>query len=201
MNVHRRGSVRSGVGSLAAMACVAIACGSSTPSGTNIVHGGGGSVAVSTGGIDAGSGSANVDASVNLDANASTDASDAGAIEDASIDSADVAVSSADPNPDATATACPAPAGKLTLYIIPPPTPLDWSSPNGLLESAAASATAGQALVSAGKVALAHEIGHAIWRSIAAIKASRSQAKPAAATNGNRAATASGSSSAISPAS
>lgn len=51
-------------------------------------------------------------------------------------------------------------AGRLTLYAIPPPKSLDWSTPNRLFTSAAASLVAGKALVSSGKAALGHEIGH-----------------------------------------
>ncbi len=55
---------------------------------------------------------------------------------------------------------CPVPAGKLTLYAIPPPTPLDWSTPNNLLQSVLTSSSAGSAMVSANQAKLAHEIGH-----------------------------------------
>jgi hypothetical protein len=51
-------------------------------------------------------------------------------------------------------------AGKLTLYAIPPAVSLDWSSPNKLLKSTAASMVAGKLLVSSGKAALGHEVGH-----------------------------------------
>lgn len=51
-------------------------------------------------------------------------------------------------------------AGRLTLYAIPPPMSLDWSTPNRLFATAATSLVAGKALVGSGKAALGHEIGH-----------------------------------------
>ena len=50
---------------------------------------------------------------------------------------------------------CPAPAGKLTLYAIAPPIPLDWSSPNELLRSVQDSRTEGDALVASGDADIA----------------------------------------------
>jgi hypothetical protein len=65
------------------------------------------------------------------------------------------------PSPSGSSpSACTPPAGRLTLYAIPPPSALDWSSPNALLASVAASSVAGTALVTEGKAALGHEIGH-----------------------------------------
>src|SRR5512140_3163895 len=56
--------------------------------------------------------------------------------------------------------ACPAPAGTLTIYAIPPPVALDWSTPNKLLGSVIASRTAAAALVKSGEAAMTHSIGH-----------------------------------------
>ncbi|HSD87444.1 MAG TPA: hypothetical protein VLB44_08010 [Kofleriaceae bacterium] len=56
--------------------------------------------------------------------------------------------------------ACPAPAGKLTIYAIPPPVSLDWSTPNQLLGSVIASRSAAANLVKAGEAAMTHSIGH-----------------------------------------
>src|SRR5580692_8488539 len=55
---------------------------------------------------------------------------------------------------------CDMPAGKLTLYAIPPSAPLDWSTPNNLLGSVLTSSSAGSALVAAGDAVMTHEIGH-----------------------------------------
>ena len=55
---------------------------------------------------------------------------------------------------------CPAPAGKLTIYAIPPPLALDWSTPNKLLGSVLASRSAAADLVKAGGAAMTHSIGH-----------------------------------------
>ncbi|MBA2539610.1 MAG: hypothetical protein H0V17_08250 [Deltaproteobacteria bacterium] len=55
---------------------------------------------------------------------------------------------------------CYEPAGKLTIYALPPPVPLDWSSPNNLLRTVQASRTAGAELVEQRAVAMAHSIGH-----------------------------------------
>ena len=70
------------------------------------------------------------------------------------------AVSSSSSLDDGGPATCPPIAGSLVLYAIPPPAPLDWSTPNHLLETAAASSAAGEALVTAGGAALSHEIGH-----------------------------------------
>ena len=66
------------------------------------------------------------------------------------------------PAPTFTASgqACDPPAGRLTLYAIPPPIALDWSSPNKLLGSVLASRTAASQLVKAGDAAITHSIGH-----------------------------------------
>jgi hypothetical protein len=55
---------------------------------------------------------------------------------------------------------CPAPAGKLTIYAIPPPVALDWSTPNALLGSVIASRTAASDVVKSGEAAIGHSIGH-----------------------------------------
>jgi hypothetical protein len=55
---------------------------------------------------------------------------------------------------------CYEPAGKLTIYALPPPVSLDWSSPNNLLRTVQASRTAGAELVEQRAVAMAHSIGH-----------------------------------------
>jgi len=65
----------------------------------------------------------------------------------------------ADDDP-APPTECPAAAGRLTIYALPPPASLDWSTPNNLLRSVQASRTAGKELVDQGQVAMAHSIGH-----------------------------------------
>jgi hypothetical protein len=65
----------------------------------------------------------------------------------------------ATPQPEPQGT-CDAPVGKLTLYAIPPPAPLDWSTPNNLLASVLTSSSAGSALVAAGDAVMTHEIGH-----------------------------------------
>ena len=52
------------------------------------------------------------------------------------------------------------PAGKLTIYALPPPVSLDWSTPNNLLHGVQASRTEGKKLVDQGLVAMAHSIGH-----------------------------------------
>ena len=59
-----------------------------------------------------------------------------------------------------SADACPPAAGSLIVYAIPPPESLDWSTPNALLNSVAASALAGEALTLSGRAVLSHEIGH-----------------------------------------
>ena len=65
------------------------------------------------------------------------------------------------PRPTATqAASCPAPAGKLTIYAIPPPVALDWSSPNQLLYSVIASKLAASDIVQSGQAAMTHSIGH-----------------------------------------
>ncbi len=56
--------------------------------------------------------------------------------------------------------ACAPPAGRLTLYAIPPPIALDWSSPNKLVSSVLASRSAASQLVKAGDAAITHSIGH-----------------------------------------
>lgn len=55
---------------------------------------------------------------------------------------------------------CPAPAGTFTVYALPPPASLDWSTPNVLLDSVIASRAAGAELVKSGQAAMAHSIGH-----------------------------------------
>lgn len=55
---------------------------------------------------------------------------------------------------------CPDPAGRLTLYLIPPSVALDWSTPNRLLATVAASSLSESALVSSGQVGVSHSIGH-----------------------------------------
>jgi hypothetical protein len=55
---------------------------------------------------------------------------------------------------------CPAPAGKLTLYAIAPPIPLDWSSPNALLQGVIDSRAAGDALIASGDAVMKRSIGH-----------------------------------------
>jgi len=55
---------------------------------------------------------------------------------------------------------CPQPAGRLTLYALPPPVSLDWSSPNNLLNTVQASRSAGKTLVEQGDVVMGHSIGH-----------------------------------------
>ena len=64
------------------------------------------------------------------------------------------------PLPTVQGEACPAPAGRLTLYAIPPPIALDWSSPNKLLDSVLASRAAASQLVKAGDAVITHSIGH-----------------------------------------
>ena len=63
------------------------------------------------------------------------------------------------PIPEAPAQACE-PAGTLTIYAIPPPVALDWSTPNNLLSSVIASRSAAADLVKAGDAAMTHSIGH-----------------------------------------
>jgi hypothetical protein len=58
------------------------------------------------------------------------------------------------------AAACPDAAGTLTLYVIPPPASLDWTTPNTLFGSVAQSSLAGQAMVLAGDAVSSHAIGH-----------------------------------------
>lgn len=62
--------------------------------------------------------------------------------------------------PTVHAETCPAAAGTLTIYAIPPPIALDWSSPNKLLDSVLASRAAASNLVSSGQAAITHSIGH-----------------------------------------
>jgi hypothetical protein len=64
------------------------------------------------------------------------------------------------PAPVPPSASCPAPAGKLTIYAIPPPVALDWSSPNRLLQSVVASKLAAPRLVDSGATAMTHSIGH-----------------------------------------
>nr|HEX4316320.1 hypothetical protein [Kofleriaceae bacterium] len=66
---------------------------------------------------------------------------------------------SAAPTPDA-APACPAAAGTLTIYALPPPSSLDWSTPNKLLNSVVASKLAATNLVNSGAAVMGHSIGH-----------------------------------------
>lgn len=56
--------------------------------------------------------------------------------------------------------ACPAPAGRLTIFALPPPVSLDWANPNALLRTVQDSRTVGAELVEQGAVAMAHSIGH-----------------------------------------
>ena len=58
------------------------------------------------------------------------------------------------------AGACSAAAGALIVYAIPPPSSLDWSTPDHLLNSVALSAAAGELLIAEGDAVLSHEIGH-----------------------------------------
>jgi hypothetical protein len=55
---------------------------------------------------------------------------------------------------------CAPPAGRLTIYAIPPPVPLDWSTPNNLLRTVQASRTAGAELVEQGAIVMGRSIGH-----------------------------------------
>jgi hypothetical protein len=55
---------------------------------------------------------------------------------------------------------CAPPAGRLTIYALPPPVALDWSSPNALLHGVQDSRAYGKELVASGEVAMAHSIGH-----------------------------------------
>lgn len=58
-------------------------------------------------------------------------------------------------------TSCSEPvAGKLNLYLIPPSTPLDWSTPNTLINTAIRSEISESALKAMGLVELGHSIGH-----------------------------------------
>ena len=66
----------------------------------------------------------------------------------------------ADPGPPPTEPFSCAPAGKLTVYAIPPPIALDWSTPNKLLGTVMQSRTAAKALVASGGAAITHSIGH-----------------------------------------
>jgi hypothetical protein len=52
------------------------------------------------------------------------------------------------------------PAGRLTIFALPPPVSLDWSTPNNLLHGVQASRTKGKEMVDQGLVAMAHSIGH-----------------------------------------
>jgi hypothetical protein len=65
-----------------------------------------------------------------------------------------------DPTPSTGVAACPDPAGKLTIYAIPPPVALDWSTPNALLGSVIASRSAASDAISAGDAVIGHSIGH-----------------------------------------
>ncbi len=62
-----------------------------------------------------------------------------------------------DPLPPGT---CSEPAGRLTIFALPPPVALDWSSPNKLLGTVQDSRTLGAELVEQHVVAMAHSIGH-----------------------------------------
>lgn len=62
--------------------------------------------------------------------------------------------------PDLPPGQCPAAAGKLTLYAIAPPIPLDWSSPNALLQSVQDSRVAGDDLIASGQAVMKRSIGH-----------------------------------------
>src|SRR5579862_3766626 len=64
------------------------------------------------------------------------------------------------PSWEGVAPACPEAAGKLTIYAIPPPVALDWSTPNNLLGSVLASRSAASDVVSSGQAAITHSIGH-----------------------------------------
>jgi hypothetical protein len=61
--------------------------------------------------------------------------------------------------PTTSAQACD-PAGTLTVFAIPPPVALDWSTPNKLLSSVIVSRTAASNLVKSGDAAITHSIGH-----------------------------------------
>ncbi|MBX3230489.1 MAG: hypothetical protein KIT84_02850 [Labilithrix sp.] len=66
------------------------------------------------------------------------------------------------PHKPADPASCPgtAVAGKLSLYLIPPPVRLDWSTPNRLIGDAIRAEIQGGALERQGKVGLGHSIGH-----------------------------------------
>jgi hypothetical protein len=65
------------------------------------------------------------------------------------------------PHRPADPTSCNEPvAGKLNLYMIPPSTPLDWSTPNTLINTAIRSEISESALKGFGLVAIGHSIGH-----------------------------------------
>lgn len=55
---------------------------------------------------------------------------------------------------------CSEPAGRLTIFALPPPVSLDWSNPNALLRGVQDSRTLGAELVEQQVVAMAHSIGH-----------------------------------------
>ncbi|MDX2091414.1 MAG: hypothetical protein SFX73_26375 [Kofleriaceae bacterium] len=71
---------------------------------------------------------------------------------------------SADPVEDTPPTedgpSCDAPAGKLTLYVLPPPSPLDWRSPNQLLGSVLESRSTAATKIERGDIVLSHSLGH-----------------------------------------
>ena len=65
------------------------------------------------------------------------------------------------PSPSADAApSCPDAAGTLTIYAIPPPVSLDWSTPNKLLSSVVSSELAASSVVSSGQAVIGHSIGH-----------------------------------------
>ena len=65
------------------------------------------------------------------------------------------------PQPHAPPPAqCGPAAGKLTIYAIPPPVQLDWSTPNALLDTVIASELQAPSLIKSGATAMTHSIGH-----------------------------------------
>lgn len=66
------------------------------------------------------------------------------------------------PHRPADPTSCPGTpvAGKLNLYLIPPSTPLDWTTPNTLINTAIRSEVSETVLKRFGLAALGHSIGH-----------------------------------------
>jgi hypothetical protein len=66
------------------------------------------------------------------------------------------------PQPDPPGDSCPEPAGRLTIFAIPPPIALDWTTPNTLLQAVQASRDAGKDLVAAGAAVMGRSIGHVV---------------------------------------